>query len=415
MPHDQAPLAAEFSPDGRWLVAGTEEGARLWDLSQSPATSRLLPHDSSVACVAFSPTSDVLATGTTLAEADLLNSGSHVFLWRIREEKPFATVNLEANVNALSFNAAADALAVGSSDGAIGVWDMRTNGWRFHRSKHHEGINSLRFSPDGKWLVSAGRDEVLQALSAFTGESRYSALPHRETIFHSEFTRDGKRFVTQTASGVLRVWDFETGLPLTESLREAPTPLLGWRPPANATILSPDGQRVVVIGEDCAARVLELRAPPMPAPVWLADLADAIAGQHLTAGRQTEEVSWPEYIQLRDRLLAAAGDDFYGRWLRWFFADRNARAISPWSKQTMARYAEERIRENTLDSLFEAARLQPTNAIMLARLGAALSKGKAPGLLEFTDIGPFLLHRAEELAPSDPEVQRIASSTREAR
>jgi hypothetical protein len=69
---------------------------------------------------------------------------------------------------------------------------------------------------------------------------------------------------------------------------------------------------------------------PLSAPAWLPELAEALAQQ-----RQNESgafVHLPDgfsFSELRQKLSNIAGDDFYSRWLRWFFADRDTRARSP--------------------------------------------------------------------------------------
>lgn len=406
--HDTTVHDAAFSPDGSTLLAATDEAAWVWDLSREGSAVRRLAHNSPVRDVAFSPRGTQFATGTAAGESELLDRRARVSIWPMGAGKPATAMALPSGVSSLAFAPDGGALAVASSDGAVGVWNMASNTWRFRLLRHEEGIPCVRFSPDGKWIVTAGRDEVVQILSAVTGESRYDPLPHGETVLHAEFCGDGKRFLTLTASGILRVWDTESGLPLTEPLRDVPAPVLGWTPPNSATLFSPDSQRVLAIASDFSARVVGIPIAPEPAPLWLAELTEAIAGQRLTAARQTEQITWEDYLELRNRLASLPGQDFYSRWGRWFFADRNARTISPWSEQTVSDYGKRRLEENTLDSLFEAVRLQPTNAVVLARLGAALSRQKPPGLLEFTGSSALLIRRALQLAPDNPEVQAIA-------
>ena len=55
-----------FSPDGRQLVAGGEDGfATIWDVTDGRAVLRLPEkHEKTAVCIAFSPDGSLLATGS---------------------------------------------------------------------------------------------------------------------------------------------------------------------------------------------------------------------------------------------------------------------------------------------------------------------------------------------------------------
>jgi hypothetical protein len=98
---------------------------------------------------------------------------------------------------------------------------------------------------------------------------------------------------------------------------------------------------------------------------------------------------------------------YYTRWARWFFADRATRTLSPASLVTVPQYIQQRIKENTLDSLREAVRLLPTNALAVARLAAkTLAESPDPNSREAAEAA-WLTQRAVALAPNDPTVLKI--------
>lgn len=67
----------------------------------------------------------------------------------------------------------------------------------------------------------------------------------------------------------------------------------------------------------------------MPPPPWLAELAQLLSGAARGDWRKPNENHILRLIQLREQLSKLAGDDFYSRWARWFFADRATRAPFP--------------------------------------------------------------------------------------
>jgi Tfp pilus assembly protein PilF len=97
-----------------------------------------------------------------------------------------------------------------------------------------------------------------------------------------------------------------------------------------------------------------------------------------------------------------SGNDNFSRLAGWFFADRTTRTISPFQSETAAEYVNRRIEENSRASLEEAVRLDPTNALALARLATIIRQ---------TDSLPGSLADANNLARRamrfDPH-QRVA-------
>ena len=63
---------------------------------------------------------------------------------------------------------------------------------------------------------------------------------------------------------------------------------------------------------------------------------------------------------------------------RWFLADHSTRTISPFSKITVSEYIENRIKENTPESLDEAERLAVGNAGLLKRIANARAQHETP-------------------------------------
>src|SRR5262249_2839687 len=61
--------------------------------------------------------------------------------------------------------------------------------------------------------------------------------------------------------------------------------------------------------------------------------------------------------ELKRKLDVMPDDGDWMTWGRWFLADPATRAISPFSKMTLAEYVEIRIEEHTAESLAEAERL----------------------------------------------------------
>lgn len=113
----------------------------------------------------------------------------------------------EKSARTIAVNEGRGEIAVGYSDDFIRVFDenfVLKHEWHAHR----KSVFSLRYSPDGEWLLSGSRDARLNAWSV---DSHYAKaeeiVAHMYAINHIEFSPDGKHFVTCSMDKSIKVWD----------------------------------------------------------------------------------------------------------------------------------------------------------------------------------------------------------------
>lgn len=191
-------------------------------------------------------------------------------------------------------------------------------------------------------------------------------MKHNEAVFSAQFSPDGKRIVTTSGDSTARVWDAQTGEPLTEPLRHADKV---W-----SAQFSPNGKRIITISEDHAARFWDLAPMAEKFPDWLLPLAEAISGQVLHKQGLLEETRLNRaetLAEIRQKLNTAKDNDDWVIWGRWFLADPATRTISPFSSITVPQYIEDRIQEQTSESLDEAERLANGNLELFKRIADA--------------------------------------------
>jgi hypothetical protein len=374
--HPDRVVFARFSPDGRRIVTASQDyTARVWDARTSLPVTPPLQHSNLVYSARFSPDGGRVVTAC--------------------------------------------------ADGTARVWDAQTGRALTEPLKHGDRVWSAEFSRDSKRIVTASEDRTARVWDTATGQLLTEPLRHRAEVWCAQFSPDGQRVVTASTDKTARVWDASTGQPLTEPMRHdselscaqfspdgkrvVTTPLLTAY--ARMTLgpeaqFSPDGQRLVVasdlarlwdaqtgqpltellISSDNAARVWDVGFVPAKLPDWLLPLAEAISGRRLNEKGLLEEtpIDRPKIIAQVRRDLASQPESGDGvSWGRWLLSNPAERAISPLATLTTPAYIENLIKQQTKESLEEAATLAFGNPALLRRISEARNRlGEAKGPIE---------------------------------
>ncbi len=209
---------------------------------------------------------------------------------------------------------------------------------------HDSEVTHASFSPDDNVILTVTDNQSAWVWDAHTGSLIGQPLRHQQPVVHARFSPDGLRVATVTADNTLRVWDTRTGQPLGDSLRIAGAASFATQvstgPGVRAVEFSPDGRWLAVaLGSD--AVLWEIPVIAKPAPVWLPDLAEAIAGQRLDENSVLVAVPRESWLRLNAELSQTSGSEDYARWARWLCADRASRLTSPSSPITVRQRAEE--------------------------------------------------------------------------
>jgi WD40 repeat protein len=153
------------SPDGRRLATfhPGEMTLRVWDLATYQEVQRVTPR-SDGGHVAFSPDGRWLAAGTP-RDLRPANSAGAVQLWDLDTGRPPRALTAPSDrpftagfYQPLAFSPDGRMLATGHHDGTLRLWEVATGGERHTFTGHAGQIGAVAFAPDGRTLAAASNE-----------------------------------------------------------------------------------------------------------------------------------------------------------------------------------------------------------------------------------------------------------------
>jgi WD40 repeat protein/serine/threonine protein kinase len=142
-------------------------------------------------------------------------------------------------------------LVTASLDGTARVWDVASGRTLATLSGHRAEVLAAALSPGGRRVVTASQDGSSRVWDVASGSLLFTLDEGAPAIVHSGFSTDGARILTVPQEGPPRVWAAQDGRLLAE--------LKGHEGSVLHAELSPGGQRIVTAGDDQTARVWDAR------------------------------------------------------------------------------------------------------------------------------------------------------------
>ncbi len=256
-PTPSAVTALAFSPSGDRIAVGRYGRVEVASLDGG-GPAAVLPSPGQVACIRWRQQS-LLAAGGIPGESGTIRA------WGLNTNGvPAATARILTAFRDVAMAMAAhptkERLAAGSMDRSVSVW-MDGAGVHFKLlSDHVEAVMATQFSPDGRWLLTAGSDRTAKLYDADTLK-RVNSFSHPMPVLGADFSNKSELVVTTSVDRQVRWWHLAAqpggAAPRSRTLPAQPTSL-AVNPMGSAVAVGCADGKVRLLNGDGSSQLREL-------------------------------------------------------------------------------------------------------------------------------------------------------------
>jgi WD40 repeat protein len=196
LPHSIYALA--YWPERRCLIAGhNTEGIHVLDVDQRKEVSSLKLGSAAIFDIRIADGQAWVAGGD--GRVTIVDLASMTVRHQLTSS--------EKSARAIAFHPSGNEVAIGYSDHCIRVFDRSSFKELAAWTGHSNSVFTLAYTPDGRWLLSAGRDARLKAWDTQSAyQLQGEVMAHLFAINNLDFSADGKHFVTCSLDKSIKVW-----------------------------------------------------------------------------------------------------------------------------------------------------------------------------------------------------------------
>jgi len=194
-----------FSPDGSYLATVSDDRTLiLWDATSGSVVKKVDTFSDSVISADFSPSGGLLVTGTA---SGILNH------WTIPSLKQLA--NIQANksgeeINSINFSPNGKWIATSGSASYLKIWNTDLSDTDKDLATTLKNVYTTAFSPDSKWLLAGGTGKKLDIFNVAKGTLEQEMTTNEPSIYSMAVSNDGKWLAISGSNKKIELWQKAT-------------------------------------------------------------------------------------------------------------------------------------------------------------------------------------------------------------
>ncbi|XP_072746872.1 protein groucho isoform X1 [Anoplolepis gracilipes] len=189
--------ALAISPDSKVCFSCCSDGnIAVWDLQNQTLVRQFQGHTDGASCI------DISADGSKLWTGGLDNT---VRSWDLREGRQLQQHDFTSQIFSLGYCPTGEWLAVGMENSNVEVLHA-TKSDKYQLHLHDSCVLSLRFASCGKWFVSTGKDNLLNAWRTPYGASIFQSK-ESSSVLSCDISADDKYIVTGSGDKKATVYE----------------------------------------------------------------------------------------------------------------------------------------------------------------------------------------------------------------
>jgi WD40 repeat protein len=193
--------AVVSSDDGSLVACDAGDGMLIVYNIHTGEVAHSYKHSHEIRSVAFSPTASILAFA----------SDEEVCLWFYTTDRIVIFTGHLSLVNSVVFSPNGRFVASSAYDGTLRLWETDTTNPAPDDIHHSHEIYSVHFSNDGQLIVSASSDKTIKIWDTPTGTLCTTLKGHTSQVWDAIILPDNVHVVSRNDDDILTVWDWQTG------------------------------------------------------------------------------------------------------------------------------------------------------------------------------------------------------------
>ena len=201
-------LGVDMSPNGKFVAAASADGTiYIWDWTAENRLAKIVGHTDIVSDVSFSPDGRFLASASGDRTSRVWSLPA---LRTLVEPQPvkWASWSPDGKKVVTATSNCDEDICYGR------IWDVsnpRAQPKVLHTlSGHTDWLTRASFSPDSRYAVTSADDKTARIWDADTGRQVAKLAGHENWVQSAAFSHDGRLVVTSSLDGTARIWNWRT-------------------------------------------------------------------------------------------------------------------------------------------------------------------------------------------------------------